>query len=555
MRRDGMKTKKIGRRGRIWMAVICLLLLLMAAVYTVCLKPDGNEETYIYKETTVEYGDLVQGIMESGTVELLTGTQDYDVVIDEDEEDDDDDDDEDTRYLKVEEVYVQQGQRIREGDPLLKVTERSVRSVRRYLRSSQADAQIALEELQNEYEINQLSAKHDYKSSVTEASLAQLKYDTDNAQIALELQQIADSIAVLRNEIEQTEKDLADTWDDYADLKEEYEKYQRRYYERDKDNLYEYVPLRTQYLDAKQKYEDETENRQDKREEMADKQQEILDKIEEYQRLAGQTERSQMTSRQELESSTLAGEMAEDVYTYSLKSLEEDIAQAQKELADLDDVMADFDVFVGEGGIVYAESDGLVTNVAYEAGDILREDSALITYVKEDDYVITIDVAQEDVPYVKVGDTVTIEFGAYPDEIYEGVIREITTTQVSENTATVSYPVTVEIKGDTKELYGGMTGDVTFVTDEADQVNYVSKKAIVKDQGKTYVYVKNDKDEMVLQEVTTGFTDGVNIQIISGLDRGDTVYIASRVSANQSEEELKNESSQTKQVEAESRRP
>lgn len=529
----------------------------MAAVYTVCLKPDGNEETYIYKETTVEYGDLVQGIMESGTVELLTGTQDYDVVIDEDEEDDDDDDDddEDTRYLKVEEVYVQQGQRIREGDPLLKVTERSVRSVRRYLRSSQADAQIALEELQNEYEINQLSAKHDYISSVTEASLAQLKYDTDNAQIALELQQIADSIAVLRNEIEQTEKDLADTWDDYADLKEEYEKYQRRYYEWDKDNLYEYVPLRTQYLDAKQKYEDETENRQDKREEMADKQQEILDKIEEYQRLAGQTERSQMTSRQELESSTLAGEMAEDVYTYSLKSLEEDIAQAQKELADLDDVMADFDAFVGEDGIVYAESDGLVTNVAYEAGDILREDSALITYVKEDDYVITIDVAQEDVPYVKVGDTVTIEFGAYPDEIYEGVIREITTTQVSENTATVSYPVTVEIKGDTKELYGGMTGDVTFVTDEADQVNYVSKKAIVKDQGKTYVYVKNDKDEMVLQEVTTGFTDGVNIQIISGLDRGDTVYIASRVSANQSEEELKNESSQTKQVEAESRRP
>ena len=67
MRRDGMKTKKIGRRGRIWMAVICLLLLLMAAVYTVCLKPDGNEETYSYKETTVEYGDLVQGIMESGT--------------------------------------------------------------------------------------------------------------------------------------------------------------------------------------------------------------------------------------------------------------------------------------------------------------------------------------------------------------------------------------------------------------------------------------------------------------------------------------------------------
>lgn len=523
---------------RIFFLGLIGLVLVGAAAYTVFLKPMSEEDTVIYMETQVEFGDLVQGIMESGTLEFRTVTQDYDVAMsDDDEDDEDDDEDEDSRYLKVEEVYVVPGQRIVEGDAILKVTDRSMRSVRRLLEADQAEASLTYENAVNAYEIEEVSALNTYRQSLTDSQWSESQYAIDTAKISVEAAAVADEIAVLEQEIRQTEIDLENEWEDYADLKEEYEKYQRRYEEWDKDNLYEYIPLRTSYMDAKERYEDATESRLDRREEMVEKQEEMAEKQEELENLLEQTSRKELDARQTYEQAALSGQLAEAVYTYSLESLKEEMETTQKEMEDLSETLADFDAFVGEDGVVYAKGNGLLTEVSYEAGDTLIEKSAIITYVEEDEYVLNIDISEEDIPYVTVGDEVSIEFSAYPEKIWKGQIQEITTTETSENTATVSYPVIVKVLGDTSALYGGMTGDVTFVTDEADQVTYVSRKAIVKENEKTYVYVADDKGEMTLKEVETGFTDGVNVQIVSGLETGDTVYIASQVSAG--EEELK----------------
>lgn len=537
-----MKLKKKIKNKRTFRRIFFLGLvgvaLMGAAVYTVFVKPLSEEDTIIYMETQAEFGNLVQGIMESGTLEFRTVTQDYDVAMSEDEEEDDDDeDDEDSRYLKVEEVYVVPGQRIVEGDAILKVTDRSMRSVRRLLEADQAEASLTYENAVNAYEIEEVSALNTYRQSLTDSQWSESQYAIDTAKIGVEAAAVADEIAVLEQEIKQTEIDLENEWEDYADLKEEYEKYQRRYEEWDKDNLYEYIPLRTSYMDAKERYEDATESRLDRREEMVEKQEEMVEKQEELKNLLEQTSRKELDARQTYEQAALFGQLAEAVYTYSLESLKEEMETAQKEMEDLSETLADFDAFVGEDGVVYAKGNGLITEISYEAGDTLIEESAIITYVEEDEYVLNIDISEEDIPYVAVGDEVSIEFSAYPEKIWKGRIQEITTTETSENTATVSYPVIVKVLGDTSALYGGMTGDVTFVTDEADQVTYVSRKAIVKEAEKTYVYVADDKGEMTLKEVETGFTDGVNVQIVSGLEAGDTVYIASQVSAG--EEELK----------------
>lgn len=531
-----IKNKRaVRRRLFLGMTVLCLIA---AAVYTVFLKPLAEEVTVIYMETQVEFGDLVQGIMESGTLEFRTVTQDYDVAMsDDDEDDDEDDDDEDSKYLKVEAVYVVPGQRIAEGDAILKVTDKSMRAVRRSLEADQAEAQLTYENAVNAYEIEEVSALNTYQQSLMDSQWSESQYAIDTAKISVEAAAAADEIAVLEQEIRQIETDLENEWEDYADIKEEYEKYQRRYGEWDKDNLYEYIPLRTSYMDAKDRYEEATESRLNRREEMVEKQEEIAEKQEELEKLLEQTSRKELDARQTYEQAVLSGQLAEAVYTYSLESLKEEMETAQKELEDLSETLADFDAFVGEDGVVYAKGNGLITGVSYEAGDTLIEESAIITYVEEDEYVLHIDISEEDIPYVAVGDEVSIEFTAYPEEIWKGRIREITTTETSESTATVSYPVIVKVLGDTSALYGGMTGDVTFVTDEADQVTYVSRKAIVREDDKTYVYVAGDKGEMTLKEVETGFTDGANMQIVSGLEAGDTVYIASQVSAG--EEELK----------------
>ena len=80
-----------------------------------------------------------------------------------------------------------------------------------------------------------------------------------------------------------------------------------------------------------------------------------------------------------------------------------------------------------------------------------------------------------------------------------------------------------------------MTADITFVTEEKEDVLYVSRRAIVEENEKTYVYRQSALGGMELTEVETGVSNGVSIEILSGLSEGETIYIASRVS---SEEEV-----------------
>jgi HlyD family secretion protein len=186
---------------------------------------------------------------------------------------------------------------------------------------------------------------------------------------------------------------------------------------------------------------------------------------------------------------------------------------------------------VGDGTVLAAES-GIVTEVGYEAGDSLMNAGTLIAFAKADEMTVSVDVSQEDVVAMKVGDTVEISFSAYEGETYQGVIESITTTATSRNSATISYPVVVSIQGDTTLLYSGMTADVTFVTEEAENVCYVLRKAVVSEDGKSQLYIKSG-DAYVLTPVTTGFQNSEYIEIKTenqnGINAGDKYYIRTLV--------------------------
>ena len=77
-----------------------------------------------------------------------------------------------------------------------------------------------------------------------------------------------------------------------------------------------------------------------------------------------------------------------------------------------------------------------------------------------------------------------------------------------------------------------MTGEITFVTEQAEEVLYVSRRAITTENGKSYVKIMDENGNIQEKEVTTGFTDGVNVQIIEGLSEGDVVLIESKVSGS-----------------------
>lgn len=520
--------------------ILGAVVLVFAAVFTLFLQPLLKRDKYIYKETTVESGDLVLGIQESGSLEMKEEGISYDIEIEEedsDDDDDDDDDEEEEQYLRIEEIYVASGQNVSAGDELIKFTDSSVTAVRRKLESIQTEAEVALVEAKSEYNVGLLSAQSTYDTSLLASGSADAVYQAQTSAANAGLKQLQQKLVVLQGEIDDLKEDLEDGefWTSYKTAEKEYNAAKEEWEEANKNSPAGYNAAYSSYTRAKSSFEKLQEQVDQINESIDSKQREMLSVQEEIGLYSEQYQKDKLSAEHNKESAQSDGENAETIYGYTVDSLEEAVTAAEHTLEEAKANLEAFDEFVGSNNTVCATEDGKIVSILYEVDDEIIMTGNLITYTTGKENTITVDLAEEDVVDIQVGDAVSIEFTAYPDEIYEGIIEKIETKTADGFASTVNYPVTLLITGDTSKLYGGMVADVTFAVETKENVIYVSKNAIVEQEEGEYVYQENSVGKMELIPVKTGFSNGVYVEITEGLSDGDVVYIASKVTAEQSE--------------------
>lgn len=457
------KKKRSKKTIKIILIIAAAAALVLAAVYTLVIKPAQSEDKYIYKESKAVKGNLVKGIMESGTVTLTTSSVDYDLDIEETEteeessSDDSDDDSTSTHYLEIENVSVTPGQRIAEGDELFSLSQNSIDAVRRNLEEDKADDEIALEEAQAELNVQVLAAKGTQNSSTTASSVASSLYSATVDELNADIESYTAEIQNLQAEVTQLVAERADEdlWTAKKEAQTALTTAKNVYDDTDVTNAAAYVANYEAYTKAKDTYDKAVDAIDTINDSIDDNNEKIMDDQELLTQAQAQLDHKTMEAKQSYQSSAAEGKAASDVYGYTVDSLQETVDEAQTTLDDASDSLSDFESFVGDDGIIRSDGAGLVTAVNYDAGDKLTDTGAMITYVKDGAYTVSIDVSEEDVSSIKIGDSVTIAFSAYPDETYNGTISEISTSSSDTHQTTVSYPVTVAIEGDTSKLYGG----------------------------------------------------------------------------------------------------
>lgn len=530
--RRGRKRKPFSKKKKKLIAVIAAgSLLVSAACYTVFVAPLLKKEQWIYKEETVERGVLKAGVSESGSLEygVTSVLYDLDLDVSGDEEDKEDGEEAVQKYLRIEDVYVSAGQRISEGDLLYKFTEDSISDVRMLLKSAAAEAQAEYAQAQAEYSLSVLEAGTDYEIRKLDGKYASSIYQKSS-------QAVSSEIELLKVEINQRTANIASLQEKVEEATENYNEASQNFLKREKPSAEDYdvssfLTIQKDYLNLQTKYENAKSALNRARQEAEDNAREIEALNRELADLTAKSTISKLDVEEVYQENVIKGENAQINYDAQLESLRKTLGEAEEKKDKIQEQLAAFEAFVGEDGCLYARETGIVTEVAYEAGDRLRETGVMLSYAAPDDMTISVDVAQEDIVDLKVGDQVDITFTAYKDVSYEGCIYSINTTATSRESNTVSYTVVIAVEGDTSLLYGGMTADIVFVTERKEDVLYISKKAIVEKNGKSYVYYKTPQGGKELKEVEVGIDNGVNIEILSGLEEGDTVYLASRVSS------------------------
>ena len=522
------------KQKKLILAGIALFLLILAASYTVFIAPLLQKEQWIYKEETVERGTLKVGVTESGSLEYNTKSIDYDLnldVSDDDEDDSDDDDDTVQKYLKIEEIYAASGQRVTEGEELLKFTEDSVEAVRALLQNAVVEAQSDYAEAESTYELSLLEAQTDYDTQKISASYAASIRNTSGtsvtnnvASLQVQLEQKQANTASLQEKLTQAREDYQDALETYEAAKEGYEG-------AGTDNTVNFMTIQNGYLSARTKYQQAKSALTQAETAVTDNENAITELTNQLAAAQAKQKIDKLDTEETYQEAVITGQNAQTTYNATVEDLKETLQEAEETKEKREEQLQAFEDFVGSDGILYATEDGVITEVSYEAGDRLTTTGALFSYATSDDMRISVDVTQEDIVDLQVGDAVDITFTAYPEDSYTGSILSINTTATSDYSNTVSYTVEISVEGELEQLYGGMTADVIFVTEEKEDVLYVSRKAIVEENGKTYVYRKTALGGRELAEVETGITNGVDIEILSGLGEGDTIYLASKVSS------------------------
>lgn len=163
---------------------------------------------------------------------------------------------------------------------------------------------------------------------------------------------------------------------------------------------------------------------------------------------------------------------------------------------------------------------------------------------------VVANVDEADIGGVKEGDRVTFTVDAYPDDTFEGTVKQVRLEATTTNNV-VTYEVVISAPNTDLKLKPGLTANVTIYTQERSGVLAVANKAlrftptketvgkdmkIVDCKGKNKVWTLSDKT-LTAHPVTIGQTDGVHTEIIKGIRKGQKIVTEIIVNTPEEEED------------------
>ncbi len=232
-----------------------------------------------------------------------------------------------------------------------------------------------------------------------------------------------------------------------------------------------------------------------------------------------------------------------------LKSAEADIASAEATLNNLLQGASDEEIALAENAVktaqlsldsamrdleeatLYAPIDSIVTAVNIQKGERTTESSddgnVAIVLTILDPLHIDIEVDEIDVPLIDVGQPAVISVDALPDESLSGAVSEIAPVPVSVGDGIVSYEVSVTLNEQHAKARPGMTANVEIETSRRERVVLVPSSCVQIDEtsGQTYVEKRGADGTAIRTEVTLGERSGQSIEVTSGLQLGDEVFV------------------------------
>lgn len=226
---------------------------------------------------------------------------------------------------------------------------------------------------------------------------------------------------------------------------------------------------------------------------------------------AGTVSNVQVRENQKVSASTVLLSLKDTATSVNYDSL-------LKQRAELEEQLWELLVIRKEGGIC-AHLSGVVESLDESGAGVFA------TISPEIRMTVTISVDEADILCLEEGQTASVTVASVGEESYVGTVTEINTTATSSSGVSVYSAVVTLDKAE--GMLSGMTADVVITIEGVENALLIPVDALHQTRSSAYVYTAYDPESATFSgmvEVTTGLTGSTYVEITSGLKVGDTVY-------------------------------
>jgi len=179
--------------------------------------------------------------------------------------------------------------------------------------------------------------------------------------------------------------------------------------------------------------------------------------------------------------------------------------------------------------LVRATIGGMVLEVPLEQGDFVIESNTfndgttLATIADMDELIFEGKVDESEVGKLKPGMDLLLTIGAIEDRQFEATLEHIAPKGMEENGA-IQFEIRAALKlQDNVFVRANYSANADIVLGRRDDVLAVNEALLQFDGDKPYVEVEVGPQQFEKRYVETGLSDGINIEVVSGLSKDDRI--------------------------------
>jgi HlyD family secretion protein len=183
----------------------------------------------------------------------------------------------------------------------------------------------------------------------------------------------------------------------------------------------------------------------------------------------------------------------------------------------------------GSSTLVRSTISGLILDIPVKVGNsviqanTMNDGTTVATVANMSDLIFDGNIDETEVGSLVEGMPMQISIGAIADYSTQAALEYISPKAVENNGAN-QFEIKAAVKSDGgRTIRSGYSANAEIVLEHADSVLVIPESTLEFEGTGTFVFVKGEDGEYTRTPVTTGLSDGLNIEVRSGLAEGDVV--------------------------------